>query len=198
MGASFSIILSVWPQVLIGLVLLVPAVGVGWCIGDVARWRPVRFLHWWLDRVILPKLRKRLWITRALTIFVNNTIVLALVLLGGFALATSVLMIVVMSISLGVGFKKLAAEPLGDGTDQAIEGASPGKVRFGMALNMLEPPAILAVIGLSLAQTMHPVDASLIWTSYLAWIVPLLAVAAGGEALWLGEVYSNQRAESKK
>jgi hypothetical protein len=60
-------------------------------------------------------------------------------------------------------------------------------MRIGLALNMLEPPAILLAAGLSLAQGARGGDISLgTGLAVFAQIVlPLLILAACGEALWL-------------
>ena len=53
-------------------------------------------------------------------------------------------------------------------------------------LNLLEPPAIIAAIGLSLGRSVVPLSPGQAWEAFAAWIVPALLIAAGGEALWLG------------
>jgi hypothetical protein len=52
---------------------------------------------------------------------------------------------------------------------------------------MLEPPAILISAGLSLAQGAMPADLSTtaVWSTFAHIVLPLLALAAAGEATWM-------------
>ena len=68
---------------------------------------------------------------------------------------------------------------------------APIKTMIGVALNLLEPPAIVLVIGLSLGRTAAPLPAGVAWEMFVVWAVPLLLAAAAGEALWLGSGPTN-------
>ena len=60
------------------------------------------------------------------------------------------------------------------------------RIRIGIALNMLEPPAIVVTLGLTLGLRTIPLTCEQAWQTFGVWVVPALFVAAAGEALWLG------------
>jgi len=62
--------------------------------------------------------------------------------------------------------------------------------KIGFALNLVEIPAIVIVAGLSMGQLAAPngLSMSAVWRIFAALVLPALALAAGGEALWIGRV----------
>jgi hypothetical protein len=171
----------------VGAVLVVCAAGVGWVVGRFSSLLPVRLVTWWVKRVIVPLVRSRSWWRRATAIFVNNTVVLGVVLAAGFHLVLSVVAAVGLGVSLGIGLRVLSEQTdtlslLLDDTDARAR----WRIRIGMALNLLEPPAILLTLGLSLGLTSTSLTPGAAWETFAVWVVPLLAVAGGGEGLWIG------------
>lgn len=182
-----DVILLVWPSMGWGLVLIVGATGAGWLIGRRDSFLPVRLITWWVVHVIVPLVRSRSWWRRATAIFVNNTSILAAVLAMGVKPVWSVLAVVGLGLSLGIGLRVLSSRAEALSTSLPGPGSLPRHwVVVGVVLNLLEPPAILLTIGLSLGQTVVPLPAEAAWKAFAVWAVPLLLLAAAGEALWLG------------
>ncbi len=74
------------------------------------------------------------------------------------------------------------------GADTAEQHPIDRAVAVGMALNLLEVPAILITLGLSMGRggATSGLLSGDVWTAYAVAVAPLLLIAAGGEALWLG------------
>ncbi len=176
---------------IVGAALVVAAAWGGWIIGRSRSFVPVRMVSWWVGRIIVPLVRTRAWWRCAAGIFLNNTLVLAGVLALGFDRWTCVAAIVTVGMSLGIGLRALA-----DHDDASFFSTGPtdasGRRRFGIGimLNLLEPPAIVLTLGLSLGQTSVELPALTAWKTFAVVAVPLLALAAAGEALWLGVAFN--------
>lgn len=56
---------------------------------------------------------------------------------------------------------------------------------MGLMLNLLEPPAIVLTLALALAWGSVPLSAAEVWGIHVAVVLPLLALAAIGEGLWM-------------
>jgi len=80
---SWRILAAVWPGMLVGTCIVMAGILVGWIAGAYRLSFGVRFVEWWVTRVILPLLRTRSWSCRATTIFVNNGAISALVVALG-------------------------------------------------------------------------------------------------------------------
>lgn len=177
---------DLWPSMLIGTTLLVVATSAGWSFGRHRALPPVRLVAWWVRFVVAPLVRSRSWFRRSATIFVNNTAVLAAVVALGPWVAFAYAGVIALGLSLGIGLRVLARL---DG-DLAIAVGPSGTTQWtlvvGVALNLLEPPAIIIALGLSLGRQSVPLDSAWTWSIFAKWLVPLLILAAVGEGLWLG------------
>ncbi len=182
-----ALLAEVWPATLVSAFVLLGGVCAGWRIAQNETTPIVRLIGWWLSHVIIPWLRSGSWWVRAATIFTNNTIVLAAVAASGFRPGYGALAVLSLGTSLGIGLRILSAqEDRFAAPSQLADGWTRFRVRLGVVLNLLEPPAILLATTLSLARFWLPVPMAQMWWAYGACAVPLLFVAAGGEALWLG------------
>ena len=194
---AWQLVLLTWKAMLLGTTGLVVAATAGWVVGRWGGFILTRLVAWWVDAVILRIIGASAWWRRAVGIFVNNTTVLAGVLALGRSHGWGWFGVITVGISLGLGLRALSEHPAADAiAPQCITPADRRRVQLGMLLNLLEPPAIVFVIGLSLAQPHLAVDSHAAWSTFGAVIVPLLLVAAGGEALWLGVGRSGDDAPS--
>lgn len=181
-----------------GLVLLLGAIS-GWGMTQAPDFVLSRMMRWWVLKVLVPILKRPSWLLRSIAIFVNNAgICMALVACGRVALLPW-FAIAAVGVAMGSALRVLVFEFgwHGDEVDVDREGASAlvgdRWAGFGMLLNMLEPPAIVLTLALALVQLELPItstnelhEAIRVWPIMLTWTVPMLAVAAGGESLWMG------------
>lgn len=195
-GRSFDVIMTVLLPALLGTALVVVGAAAGWAVGRLNAASPVRLVAWWVRRVALPLLTGRSWVGRFGTIFVNNTAVLAtLVCLGAWRI-TALAGVAGLGLCLGIGMRILASEtPAWGGLDSAADRRLQRRVRVGVALNLLEPPAIVLTCGLCLGRPMLG-SAQEAWETFALWVVPATALAAGGEAIWLGACREAGRAKT--
>jgi hypothetical protein len=178
-----------WRPVLAGAATLGIGVAAGWVLASEPHRRPVRAVRWWLS-VLLRGVRHRRTTVRALVIFLNNTTVMALLVamggLPGGAWAASC----AIGTAMGMALRRLDVADLGP----AVENPAPPRPghTFGMILSMLEIPAILLGLGLSLGQLAAPnhLDAAQVWRIFGTILLPTLAVAALGEAVMLGRFHA--------
>lgn len=176
------------PGAAIGGVALVVCLGVGWWVaGRPIGWL-VRGVSYWLDHVVRPVLAARSWARRAAIIAANNSLVCVLLVLLG--LLGHAAWLGVAGVGLGLGTALRVAMDRGRVFFPEVElsGWQRVAVGVGITLNMLEPPAILLAAGLSLGQG-AVVDRFGLTTAlqlYGRIGLPMLLIAAGGEALWLG------------
>jgi hypothetical protein len=186
-GEMFEVPSALWVSVLFGSGLLVSSAVVGWVVGRHPGLLPVRLVAWWLQCVVVPLLGCRGWVQRAIIIFLNNTCVLVLIVALGFSRTAAASGIAILGFALGVALRTLsewnsAWFPPGPGANLATK----LRVRLGLALNFLEPPAIALAVGLAIGRSTLPLDGRDTWLMFGKFVVPLLLVAACGEALWLG------------
>ena len=186
--ASLRVINSVWLSVVLGTGLLLASTGVGWAMGRAASQPPVRLIGWWLRHVVLRLLRTPSWWRRAGGIFANNVTLLAVLLAVGRWQLAAFAGVLCLGVSLGIGIRLLS--------DEALESLWPAsgsmhkrRARLGIALNLLEPPAIMLTMGLSLGCVAVPLTPADVWATFAVWVIPALLLAAAGEALWLGAGY---------
>lgn len=173
---------------IVGTVLAVACVGAGWILALGNTGGPTRLIAWWVHHVVDRIVRAGCWRRRCAGIFANNTAVTALlVALGAWAVGAWA-GIVCLGLSLGIGLQVMSRRPdaFGIVTNSADVRAA-RRIRVGVTLNMLEPPAIAIAIGLSLGRNALPagLSAGQSWETFAVCVVPLLLVAACGEALWL-------------
>ena len=183
---SWSIIVALWPSMLVGTGLVLAGTGIGWFVGRYRSFLAVRGITWWLTHVILPLLKTRSWLRRAATIFVNNcTIAAVLVALGAWP-HVAVAGVSILGINLGIALRVISrlTDEFCDPEPDAIAPAR-WRIRLGVALNLLEVPAIVVALGLSIGRQVAPTAAAQVWSAFFVWVVPALLAAAAGEALWL-------------
>ncbi len=165
------------------------AVGGGWQAASRAHWWPVRLVRRWIDRVVRPLVASRSWARRTGVIALNNITICAALTAAGSLGRLAWLAVAGVGFSLGIGLRLLLAEPsLVEENAVSLPGGSRLVAGLGLALNLLEPPAILLAGGLALAQkALWPfLSATRAWCVF-AWVVPaLLILAAAGESLWMG------------
>lgn len=166
---------------------MVVGAAAGWAMAGEPRLAPVRVVTWWVVRVAGPLLRCKSWWRGTAAIFLNNACILAALVAAGPWQATALIATAALGVSLGIGFRVLSGLP----GDLAVpwpihDMRSQRRIRWGVALNLLEPPAIMLAIGLSLGQTgAGAVGSESIWRTFAVVVIPLTLAAAGGEALWL-------------
>ena len=160
----------------------------GWQIATARRLAPVRIVHWWIADVILPLLSTRSWWKRAGMIFINNITLLAILVFMGRFSGVATVGIAAIGLSMGIALRAMnestgvfAGFPRTPG-DRALR-----RIRIGMTLNMLEPPAIIAALGLAMGRMNYGIDPQQTWLLFSLWILPPMLIAAAGEALWMGE-----------
>ncbi len=185
---SLDVIGSVWTHALLGSGLALVGTGLGWAMGAEDSIPPVRLIAWWVRNIAQPLLRCRRWWIRAATIFLNNAVILlSLVAIGHWRIA-AVVAVAGLGVSLGIGLRLLSDMP----SDAVVPTVQPNRavrrrINLGVGLNLLEPPAIMLAIGLSLGRQTISLETAAVWVTFAVWVVPLTLVAAAGEAIWLGE-----------
>lgn len=184
---SISIIYSLWPHMLIGMLWMILNIGIGLSLGRVRSFFLVRGVHWWMSHVMVPLLFKQFWWLRTITIFVNNMAILFGLILLGTWLYAALIGIGLVGLSMGIALRVLSDLPESFATpdDQMCE-SDRRRFRTGMMLNLLEPPAIIVALGLSLGRTIAPLSHIEISEIISCWIFPAMLLAACGEALWIG------------
>ncbi len=187
-GALPMLLELLWKSILLGSALAVVSVGMGWKIGEVRLLSPVRLVRWWLTRIVLPRLRSRSWFHRTITIALNNLAILAGLLVAGGWRFAPIAGIAAVGVTMGIALRVLAELPEGMGIPSPPrESWAERRVRVGMVLNLLEPPAIALTIGLSLGQSADGLPWGDAWEVFAVWVIPATLLAAGGEGLWIGE-----------
>lgn len=192
-----------WRPTLIGLVVLLIGTIAGWGMAADREFTPAHWLRWWLERIILPGLRQRSWLARLVVILLNNATICVLLIWAGGVPAGAWIGVVIVGLSLGAALRMLSdprwemadyaglSEPADRSPPDPESGMPPAPdrlVALGVLLNLLELPAITIVLGLTMGRLAAPnhLAPADIWRIFACWVVPLLAIAAGGESLWLG------------
>jgi len=179
-------LIDLWPSMIVGTLLMAAATAAGWSFGRHRSAAPVRLIAWWVNLVVAPLIRSRSWLRRSATIFVNNAAVLASVVALGRWIAFAYAGVIALGLSLGIGLRVLGRLDGDLAFEVGTSRSARWKVAVGLSLNLLEPPAIVVALGLSLARQSVPLDAAWTWSIFGTWLVPLLLLAAVGEGLWLG------------
>jgi len=172
---------------LAGTVLVVVAVWVGWTTSRNESGTLVRLVRWWLARVVLPQLGARSWAHRAAVIAANNLLILGALMALGQWLVPVLIGTALSGVGMGIALRLLphlagAFDLPPTDNDQG----SGWRMRTGIALNLLEPPAIVLALGLAIARSAIPLPPAEAWGAFATWVVPAMLIAAGGESLWLG------------
>ncbi len=187
LSRTLDVIAGVWMDALLGTGLLVIGSGAGWVAGRASWLPPVRLIAMWVGSFVLPLMRCRSWWRRAAGIFVNNVSILAALLALGRWHGVSLVGVAGLGLSLGIGLRILSGESDAFGElDLGSNAWAKRCIRIGLFLNLLEPPAIILTIGLSLSRATIPLPAQQVWETFALWVVPLTVLAAAGEALWMG------------
>ena len=176
---------------LIGGALVVLGTSLGWRLATARESMIVAVVRWWLDHVVRPLIEGRSWWRRTAIITGNNALTCGAVVVLGFFGPIAWLAVIAVGLSLGVALHLLTEKlPTPEKSDRPdpLDARQRTARTAGLALNMLEIPAIMISAGLSLGQgameaSVSPVQA---WGAFAAVVLPLLLIAAAGEALWIG------------
>lgn len=184
---SLGVIARVWIPAFLGTFLMVIAVATGWALTSWERFLPVRLTRWWVHDFIMPRLRSPSWLKRMVIILVNNFMILALLVGLGQWLYLALVGIALVGVNLGIGLRLMTetADPFAVSADH-LPAPQHRRIRIGFLLNMLEPPAIMLTLGLSLQRSIIPLSSLETWSTFLIWVIPLIVLAASGESLWMG------------
>jgi len=184
---TYDVLTQLWPDLLWGSLLLLSTTVLGWIVAKSRSFLPVRAISWWMSNVVLPLVGCRSWGLRTVIIFVNNAGILAALVAAGVWRPLATVSIAAVGWTLGIALRVLGRIHL-DWADPGPQASVRLRrhIRAGVWINLLEPPAIAATVGLALLRTSRNFDSQEIWLTFLVWVAPLLAVAAGGEALWIG------------
>ncbi len=179
-----------WQPYLVGTIVVIVGAISGWGIAATPMFPPVIMVRFWVEKVILPALRNRLWLFRTAVIFANNATICALVVLAGGIPGGAWLAIAIVGLTIGIGFRLISESDIVDSVEDDSKERPPADalVQIGLVLNLLEIPAIVITIGLSMGQLATPRDLSpdMIWSVFAVCIMPMLFIAASGESLWIG------------
>ncbi len=181
-----------------GAAVLVTGAVAGWGMSRYEDFLPVRLVRAWVERVVIVGVRSRSWARRTIFIFANNSVVCAALVLLGALPAGAWVAITLVGLSMGAAMQVLGSRHVegrrvrqlegdaGDGSDRRETNDWPTIV--GLALNLIEVPAILLTLGLAMCQRAAPVGLPTpeLWRMFLALVLPALLVSACGESLWLG------------
>lgn len=184
----FGRLVGVWRESLAGGVVIVVCVAIGWRWARSGQGLLVGIVRWWLEHVLRPLVQSRGWSRRAATIAVNNALICAAVVSLGAAGHAAWLGVGGIGLGLGIALRlllpTLAPEP---STDEPRPEGRRALKAVGLALNVLEVPAIMLSAGLSLAQgpMSHNVSLADAWATFGLLVVPMLIISAAGEALWM-------------
>ncbi|MEK6676814.1 MAG: hypothetical protein AABZ47_14315 [Planctomycetota bacterium] len=192
-----ELVVAMSREILLGTVLLISAAVVGGVLGKNPRSFPASLVAMWLGRVVLPLVRNQSLAFRTVVIFSNNAGVLCVLVVVGASRTVGAIMVGVIGFSLGMAVRLLSRiETHWHTPGSSSSPESKRRVRIGVALNLLEPPAILLAIGLCLGRSVHALSEYTCWSVFGIWIAPLLLISAFGEALWIGEGLAPSRSRS--
>ena len=187
-----DVVASIWLPTLLGSGLACVGVVLGWVSAGNRSLPPVRLVRSWVRCVAVPVLRSRWWTLRTAAIFANNACALAALLAAGRWHLLGLLAVAALGVGLGMGMRLLSGESeVCVGASSKLSPNARRAVRAGVALNLLEPPAIILTIGLSLGRSATPLWPEQAWTIFALWVIPTILLAAGGEALWIGVISRN-------
>lgn len=177
---------------LAGLAALIVAAISGWGIGEHAAFLPVRWVRWWMERVIIRGLSDNRFVIRGAIVFANNATTCALLIAAGALPAGSWIAIVLVGLTMGIAIRALSDASSSPAVEEESKcPQSPDRLtQIGLSLNLLEAPAIIVTLGLSMGRLAAPntLSETQTWDVYVLWVVPALLVAAIGEAIWVGKI----------
>ncbi|MBN1343190.1 MAG: hypothetical protein JXQ73_10945 [Phycisphaerae bacterium] len=183
-------VVAVWRESVLAGVVIVAATAIGWRIGAARDHLMARWVAWWLEHVVRPLMASRGWLRRATIIAANNSLVCVTLVVVGPLGSLAWAAVACVGVSLGIALRLMlpvSAPEEEDGVEATRERRRPIVEGIGLTLNLLEIPAIAISAGLSLGQGAMSSAMALptaLWV--FAWVaLPLLVVAAAGEALWM-------------
>ncbi|MCH8241592.1 MAG: hypothetical protein IH897_03150 [Planctomycetes bacterium] len=185
---------SLASSMVLGTALLVVASAVGWLLASFHRFFLVRWVNYWVKHVVIPLLGTPSWPRRTLIIFANNSLILAAVVQMGCWRVSSWIGVILVGLSLGAALRQLGAH-VAD-SDVFTDPSTPSerrRLRFGVALNLLEVAAIVVTVGLAVGLPELKIPLAQAWKLFGYGVVPTLLVAAGGESLWMGVIWKSSR-----
>lgn len=189
MDWSLETLLRLWPAALTGVGCLMLGVIAGGVAVGTGEGMVARGLRWWVVEAILPMIRHRSGLLRAVVIFVNNAVICALLVsLGRWGWVVWIGLLV-EGMTLGGSAAVLAESADSDPFWEAEESSgSISRVRIGLGLNLLELPAIGLSVAVAVGQSFFGsvVSSGQSWSIFAMCVVPLLVIAAAGESLWIG------------
>jgi hypothetical protein len=182
---------SVWREALVGGAVIVVGTAFGWRLGASQGVPYVRAVAWWVDHVVGPLVASRAWVFRTVIIALNNATVCAVVVILGPLGALAWLGVGLLGLSLGIALRLMSSEAsLEDREAEAPQRTQSDRIieSVGLALNLLEVPAIMLSAGLGLAQGALSSRVDFVTALHVFGViaVPLLVISAGGESLWMG------------
>lgn len=197
LDAVWGVLCASWYRALLASGLLVFACCAGWGISQNESLALVRFVRWWVGRVLWPLLCSRSWLARAATIYINNMVILCgLVALGRWSWAV-IGGTALVGVVMGMAVRTLSGIPELSSPEVVGGGLGSWRLRWGLGLNLLEPPAIAIALGLALSCGPESFSTAQAWGTFLIVVAPLMLVAAGGESLWMGESAAFQHGASR-
>ena len=177
-----------WPGITFGTALALLGTWAGWLIGRYRSWLIVRWIAWWIGSVVRPLVIHPSWARRSTFIFLNNIAILGLLVAIGEWPAAAIAGAASLGVSLGIALRVIGQCTWGFSAPSATNpsGARLRAFRVGIALNLLEPPAIALALGIAIARGTTPLSAMEAWTLFAYGVVPAMLLAAAGEGLWIG------------
>ena len=188
--STLELLSGLTSSMVLGTALLAVASAVGWLIASFPRFLFVRWVRYWVEQVVIPLLRTPSWSRRTLIIFANNSLILAAVLQMGCWRISSRIGVILVGLSLGAALRQLGAF-VAD-SDTLNDPSTPSerrRLRFGVALNLLEIPAIVVTVGLAVGLPDLKISFAASWKLFGYGVIPTLLVAAAGESLWMGVIW---------
>ena len=187
--ACFEKVPGLISHCLLGSGLILIGVALGWWEGQRRERWPARIVSSWLHHVVRPLLANCSWLRRATTIAANNALICFVMVTVGAVPPIAWLAVAAVGFGLGVALRLMlpsAPEPAA-GTERPTRWRRV-TVAVGVALNLLEVPAIALSAGLCLAQkALSPaIEGDEAWQVFAVIVLPVLVIAAAGEALWMG------------
>ena len=177
-----------WLESVLGTLVILVGVGIGWMVGSNRRNWLVLPVAWWLAHVVRPLLLSRSWLRRAVIIALNNALICFAVVLLGSAGPGAWLGVASIGLGLGIALRQMLPIPMDE--PDGVQSTRAGRrvlVTIGLILNLIEIPAIMLTAGVALSQgawssTLQLSDGLSLFGGF---VVPMLAVAAAGEAMWM-------------
>ncbi len=186
------------PGIFGGIVLLLGAIS-GWGMCATGEFVLTKVMRWWVLGVLVPVLKRPSLPLRAMAIFVNNASICVLLVASGSVPLLPWFTIAAAGLAIGAALRVMVVEfgwniegEKNDAELSASNSADP-VVSIGMLLNLLELPAIGLTLALALMRHEVPITQPVelqtpiaSWSVTFFWTLPLLALAAVGESMWMG------------